>query len=66
MSESYIHVGLDTTLGALLIGSIVSMFFFGIVTLQAHQYFTSFPDDRWCIKALVRPDLASSVFSETD
>lgn len=54
MSESFIHVGpLDTTLGAILIGSIVSMFFFGIVTLQAHQYFTSFPDDRWRMKALV-------------
>lgn len=40
--------------GALEIGSSVSVFLFGVVTLQTHVYFSRFPKDRFHFKALVR------------
>ena len=48
------HVDLNTTVGALEIGSIIAVFLFGIVTLQAHMYYISFQEDRSSFKALVR------------
>ncbi|KAF8803161.1 hypothetical protein BYT27DRAFT_7145453 [Phlegmacium glaucopus] len=50
---SLAHVDLHATIGALQIGSIISVFLFGIITLQAHMYYTSFQEDRWSFKALV-------------
>ena len=52
---------LDNTLGALQIGSLVAVFLFGILTLQAHSYYTTFPEDKWPYKTLVciHPSLSS-------
>ncbi|KJA17966.1 hypothetical protein HYPSUDRAFT_79446 [Hypholoma sublateritium FD-334 SS-4] len=44
---------MQNTFGALEIGATVSVFLFGVATLQAHVYFTRFPDDRRYFKALV-------------
>lgn len=44
----------DSTYGAILIGVLVAVFLFGIVTLQTHIYFSQFPDDRLVFRALVR------------
>ena len=41
------------TFGALEIGGAVSVFLFGVVTLQTHIYFQRFPEDRRYFKALV-------------
>ncbi|KAG2006388.1 hypothetical protein CC2G_002708 [Coprinopsis cinerea AmutBmut pab1-1] len=43
------------TIGAMSIGSLVSMFLFGLVTLQTHNYFHTYRDDKLYLKALVRP-----------
>lgn len=51
---SLVHVDLNATIGAFQIGSIISVFLFGIITLQAHLYYTSFQEDRWSFKVLVR------------
>ncbi len=48
------HVDLSGSMGALQIGSIVAVYIFGIVTLQAHIYYTTFPGDSWKYKTLVR------------
>lgn len=45
---------MQNTFGALEIGVTVSVFLFGVATLQTHVYFTRFPDDRRYFKALVR------------
>ncbi|KJA20415.1 hypothetical protein HYPSUDRAFT_68590 [Hypholoma sublateritium FD-334 SS-4] len=45
---------MQNTFGALEIGATVSVFLFGVATLQVHVYFTRFPDDRRYFKALVR------------
>ncbi|TFK16743.1 hypothetical protein FA15DRAFT_606470 [Coprinopsis marcescibilis] len=44
---------IDDTFGALQIGSLFSMFLFGIVTLQCYVYSTRFEDDRKVFKLLV-------------
>ncbi|CAK5267712.1 unnamed protein product [Mycena citricolor] len=44
---------LDTSLGAIEIGGVVSTFLFGIVTLQAYYYFRQFEDDSRYLKATV-------------
>ncbi|KAH6919324.1 hypothetical protein BKA70DRAFT_1417299 [Coprinopsis sp. MPI-PUGE-AT-0042] len=44
---------LQGTIGAIQIGSIFSVFLFGIETLQTHIYFQTFKDDRWELKSLV-------------
>ncbi|KAF8629793.1 hypothetical protein AX17_005572, partial [Amanita inopinata Kibby_2008] len=41
------------TIGALQIGSYISVFLFGVVTVQCHLYIQRFQDDRWGYKALV-------------
>ncbi len=41
------------TFGALEIGGAVSVFLFGVVTLQTHIYFQRFPEDRLYFKVLV-------------
>ncbi|KAJ7617100.1 hypothetical protein FB45DRAFT_933431 [Roridomyces roridus] len=43
----------DTTLGALLVGTLVSFALFGIVTTQAYIYFGRFPKDPRGLKAMV-------------
>ncbi|KAJ3507834.1 hypothetical protein NLJ89_g6083 [Agrocybe chaxingu] len=48
-----IHVDLSDSVGALQIGSLFSVFLFGIVTLQAYMYYTTFREDRWGYKTLV-------------
>jgi len=44
---------LSDTLGALEIGIIISLFLFGIVTVQTSVYFDRFQQDPWYIKCLV-------------
>ncbi|KAH0582353.1 hypothetical protein H2248_010302 [Termitomyces sp. 'cryptogamus'] len=46
-------LNLSTTLGALVIGVLVSIFLFGVVTLQTFTYYKKFPDDRWLLKTFV-------------
>ena len=45
---------LDNTLGALQIGSLLAVFLFGIITVQAYSYYMTFRKDRWPYKTLVR------------
>src|ERR1700728_4763763 len=45
---------LHYTLGALEIGILISLFLFGIVTVQCSVYYDRFPNDSWHIKFLVR------------
>ena len=54
MSTGLIHIDLTDTVGALLIGTLFSVFLFGMVTLQTHLYYTLFREDHWSTKALVR------------
>jgi hypothetical protein len=49
------HTSPHGTLGALQIGSSLSLFLFGILTVQAYLYFDRFRDDRWTLKAFVSP-----------
>ncbi|ESK82282.1 hypothetical protein Moror_15472 [Moniliophthora roreri MCA 2997] len=44
----------NNTIGALEVGALVTIFLFGVVTLQVYFYFSRFPDDSWYIKLLVR------------
>ena len=44
---------IDNSFGALLIGVVIAVFLFGIVTLQVHLYFSQFAEDRKVFKALV-------------
>ncbi|KAH0582343.1 hypothetical protein H2248_010291 [Termitomyces sp. 'cryptogamus'] len=44
---------LSATLGALEIGVLVSIFLFGVVTVQTFTYYKKFPDDRWSLRAFV-------------
>jgi hypothetical protein len=41
------------TLGALLDGVILANILFGILTVQAHVYYRTFPQDRLLLKILV-------------
>ena len=45
---------LQSTLGALLIGILLSCILFGILTLQTYLYYTKFPEDRVQLKTIVR------------
>ncbi|CAA7263555.1 unnamed protein product [Cyclocybe aegerita] len=47
------HVDLSDTIGAVEIGSLFAVFLFGILTLQTHIYYITFPSDRWTHKLLV-------------
>ena len=44
---------IDTTVGALLIGTYISVALFGFTTLQGYNYYLNYPDDRLQIKSLV-------------
>lgn len=44
---------LANTFGAIEIGSIFAIFLFGIITLQAYVYFTTFDEDHLAFRALV-------------
>ncbi|KAF7358642.1 Saposin B-type domain-containing protein [Mycena sanguinolenta] len=44
---------LDSTLGAVEIGAVVSTFLFGIETVQAYLYFDKYPEDTAFLKSLV-------------
>ncbi|KAJ7175092.1 hypothetical protein C8R43DRAFT_1119109 [Mycena crocata] len=46
-------IDLGPTYGALLIGVLVTVFFRGILTVQAYIYYESFPQDSWKLKTLV-------------
>ncbi|KAJ7155244.1 hypothetical protein C8R46DRAFT_1296632 [Mycena filopes] len=46
-------VSLDSTLGAVEVGTMLSIFLFGIVTVQVSSYYRNFPNDSWRIKLLV-------------
>jgi len=46
-------VNLNGTLGALEIGVLISLFLFGIVTVQTSVYYDRFPKDPWHVKFLV-------------
>ncbi|KAJ3517341.1 hypothetical protein NLJ89_g571 [Agrocybe chaxingu] len=47
------HVDLGDTIGAVEIGSLFAVFLFGILTLQTHFYYLTYPNDRWTHKLLV-------------
>ncbi|KIM37524.1 hypothetical protein M413DRAFT_448339 [Hebeloma cylindrosporum] len=53
MSSGVFNVALDSTIGALQIGSSFAIFLFGIVSLQAYLYYDAFPEDSWKYKVLV-------------
>jgi len=44
---------LDSTLGALQIGTLLAVYLFGIITFQAYEYFRNFKSDRPTFKTLV-------------
>ncbi|KAJ7484448.1 hypothetical protein FB451DRAFT_1554976, partial [Mycena latifolia] len=44
---------LDSTIGAMEIGGMISTFLFGLVTIQAFTYFRQFGDDSWKIRSVV-------------
>ena len=44
----------DGTLGATLVGAVMATFLFGIASLQAFNYYRSFPEDTKRLKILVR------------
>ena len=46
-------INIDITVGALLIGTYVSVAFFGFTTLQGYNYYNNYPDDKWKLKSLV-------------
>lgn len=45
------------------IGSAISVFLFGVYTVQLYLYYSHFPNDRWQLKALVGTPRSSSVWS---
>ncbi|KDR72696.1 hypothetical protein GALMADRAFT_126319 [Galerina marginata CBS 339.88] len=52
-SVGFVHVDLIKTIGALQIGSLFGVYLFGIVSLQAHNYYKIHSDDGWTYKLLV-------------
>ncbi|KAJ3478139.1 hypothetical protein NLI96_g9966 [Meripilus lineatus] len=45
--------GVPPTLGAVLLGNLVSMFFSGVVTMQSILYFRIYPNDHLKLKSMV-------------
>ncbi|KAJ7066213.1 hypothetical protein C8F01DRAFT_1122629 [Mycena amicta] len=43
----------NSTIGALLLGTMLGAILFGVTSMQAYVYYTRFPDDRWMVKATV-------------
>lgn len=52
--DTLIAFDVNPTVGALEIGTLVSMFLFGIVTLQVYLYYRNFPKDNALLKIVVR------------
>jgi hypothetical protein len=52
MTVTFVYAILNTTINALEIGSMIPVFLFWIITLQAHMYYSSFQEDHF--KVLVR------------
>lgn len=46
-------VSLDSTFGALEIGTLIAVFLFGVVTLQTDFYFREFQNDKQWLKGTV-------------
>ncbi|PPQ90101.1 hypothetical protein CVT25_012265 [Psilocybe cyanescens] len=59
-SFTYVHVDLNPTIGVLQIGSLIGVFLFGVVSVQAYNYYALYKEDGWANKAL----LTSSRFLE--
>lgn len=53
LADPFAHVKFDNSLGALLIGVIVSAILFGLTSLQSYLYYTNYPRDRLSFKILV-------------
>ncbi|KAJ6555284.1 hypothetical protein B0H10DRAFT_2201677 [Mycena sp. CBHHK59/15] len=53
MSHPPVIPALDSTLGAIEVGGVVSTYLFGIETLQAYYYFRKFPADSVWLKVMV-------------
>ncbi|KAJ6572237.1 hypothetical protein B0H19DRAFT_1256134 [Mycena capillaripes] len=51
--ESAVSFNVNTTIGALQIGVLVSYVLFGVITTQTYVYYTRFPEDSGKLKALV-------------
>ncbi|KAJ6524017.1 hypothetical protein B0H19DRAFT_1276709 [Mycena capillaripes] len=51
--DSPVSANVNTTIGALLIGVLISYMLFGITTIQMYIYYTRFPEDSCRLKALV-------------
>jgi len=43
----------ENTFGAILIGCIIAVFLFGIVTVQCYMYFDKYEEDHYSFKGLV-------------
>lgn len=54
-------ININTTLGALLIGTYISIALFGTTALQGYNYYLNFPDDPRTKKALVSRSLLSAL-----
>jgi hypothetical protein len=52
-----------TTLGAMEIGVIISIFLFGALTIQVYIYFHKFTSDSWKFKLLVSNGIDISALS---
>lgn len=52
-SFTYVHVDLNPTIGVLQIGSLIGVFLFGVVSVQAYNYYALYKEDGWANKALV-------------
>lgn len=50
MSE---HFAADSTVGAIEIGALISIFLFGLVTVQTYTYVQRYPKDSLMLKLLV-------------
>ena len=48
-----VDITIHNTYGALIVGIIIAIFLFGIITLQTVEYLTSFRDDRLGFKLMV-------------
>lgn len=47
-------MGIDSTIGATLIGCIVAAVVYGVTITQTYLYFERFPDDKYGIKIMAR------------
>ncbi|KAJ6487078.1 hypothetical protein C8R47DRAFT_1127677 [Mycena vitilis] len=58
---------LDSTLGAILVGGVVSTYLFGIATLQVYYYFRKYSDDslwlKWMVAVVWMIELGHTIFS---